>query len=68
MNAQNIYYKDLITGKVLQPLKLTILQANAFIDYMKSEGKLGGQNKVPRLANDRVIADKLKSLVASRQS
>jgi hypothetical protein len=68
MNAQNIYYKDLITGKVLQPLKLTILQPNAFIDYMKSQGKLGGQNKVPRLANDRVIADKLKSLVASRQS
>jgi hypothetical protein len=59
MNAQNIYYKDLITGKVLQPLKLTILKPNAFIDYMKSLGKLGGQNKVPRLANDRVIADGL---------
>jgi hypothetical protein len=59
MNAQNIYYKDLITGKVLQPLKLTILKPNAFIDYMKSQGKLGGQNKVPRLANDRVIADGL---------
>jgi hypothetical protein len=59
MVAQNIYYKDLISGKVLQPLKLTILPAHAFIDYMKSQGKLGGQNKVPRLANDRVIADKL---------
>jgi hypothetical protein len=59
MNAQNIYYKDLIVGKVLQPLKLTILPPNAFIDYMKSQGKLGGQNKVPRLANDRAIADKL---------
>jgi hypothetical protein len=59
MNAQNIYYKDLITGKVLQPLKLTILKPNAFIDYMKSQGKLGGQNKVPRLANDRLIADGL---------
>jgi hypothetical protein len=59
MIAQNIYYKDLILGKVLQPLKLTMLPANAFIDYMKSQGKLGGQNKVPRLANDRAIADKL---------
>jgi hypothetical protein len=59
MTAQNIYYKDLITGKVLQPLKLTILKPNAFIDYMKSQGKLGGQNKVPRLANDRVIANGL---------
>jgi hypothetical protein len=59
MIAQNIYYKDLIIGKVLQPLKLTILPAQAFINYMKSQGKLGGQNKVPRLANDRAIADKL---------
>jgi len=59
MIAQNIYYKDLIIGKVLQPLKLSILPKNAFIDFMKSQGKLGGQNKVPRLANDRAIADKL---------
>ena len=59
MIAQNIYYKDLIIGKVLQPLKLSLLPKNAFIDFMKSQGKLGGQNKVPRLANDRAIADKL---------
>ena len=62
MIAQNIYYKDLIIGKVLQPLKLSILPKNAFIDFMKSQGKLGGQNKVPRLANDRAIADKLSFL------
>ncbi len=60
MQALNIYYKDLITGSVLQPLKITPLQKGAFIDYMKSQGKLGGQNKVPRLSNDRGIADKLK--------
>jgi hypothetical protein len=59
MVAQNIYYQDLIDGKILQALKLTILPPNAFINYMKSQGKLGGQNKVPRLANDRVIADRL---------
>ena len=59
MVSQNIYYRDLIEGKVLQPLKLTILPTNAFIDYMKSQGRLGGQNKVPRLANDRAIADGL---------
>lgn len=56
----NVYYDDLITGSILQPLKVTALQKGAFIDYMKTQGKLGGQNKVPRLANDRKIADALK--------
>lgn len=55
----NVYYDDLMTGNILQPLKIRVLPKNAFIDYMKSEGKLGGQNKVPRLSNDRVIADKI---------
>jgi hypothetical protein len=59
MQQQNIYYKDLIVGGILQSLVLTPLKKNAFIQYMKSEGKLGGQNKVPRLSNDRLIADKL---------
>lgn len=58
---QNSYYKDLIIGKVLQPLKITKVKPNGFQDYMKSIGKLGGQNKLPRLANDRKIADKLKT-------
>ena len=55
----NSYYDDLISGSILCVLKLTSLRRNAFIDYMKSQGKLGGQNKVPRLANDRKIADEL---------
>ena len=59
MRAQNIYYDDLITGNILRPLKMTALPRNAFRDYMKSQGKLGGQNKVPRLSNDRKIADSL---------
>ena len=59
MQNQNSYYFDLIVGKVLQPLKISSLKKNSFQDYMKSEGKLGGQNKVPRLANDRKIADAL---------
>jgi hypothetical protein len=59
MQQQNIYYKDLIVGGILQSLVLTPLKKGAFINYMKSEGKLGGQNKVPRLSNDRLIADKL---------
>jgi hypothetical protein len=59
MQKQNMYYKDLIEGKILQPLVLKSLKKNAFIEYMKSQGKLGGQNKVPRLANDRSIADQL---------
>ncbi|HAK76341.1 MAG TPA: hypothetical protein DCR35_16020 [Runella sp.] len=55
----NVYYDDLISGSILRPLKITSLPKNAFIDYMRSQGKLGGQNKVPRLANDRKIADAL---------
>ena len=55
----NPYYKDLILGKVLRPLEVTIIGKNGFRNYMKSISKLGGQNKVPRLANDRKIADKL---------
>lgn len=55
----NVYYDDLISGSILRPLELTGLRRNAFVDYMKSQGKLGGQNKVPRLSNDRKIADVL---------
>ncbi|QKZ11424.1 GH3 auxin-responsive promoter family protein [Spirosoma sp. KUDC1026] len=55
----NVYYDDLITGSILQPLKLTSLSRGSFQRYMKSQGKLGGQNKVPRLANDRNIAEGL---------
>jgi hypothetical protein len=59
MREQNIYYDDLIRGKILRPLVITPLQRDAFRSYMRDEGKLGGQNKVPRLSNDRIIADKL---------
>ncbi|MBK7936130.1 MAG: GH3 auxin-responsive promoter family protein [Lewinellaceae bacterium] len=59
MRSQNIYYDDLITGNILRTLKIRPLRRDAFREYMKSQGKLGGQNKVPRLANDRKIADQL---------
>ena len=59
MIEQNIYYKDLIVGNILQPLKINALTKGSFQRYMESQGKLGGQNKVPRLSNDRKIADKL---------
>jgi hypothetical protein len=55
----NVYYDDLISGNILSVLKISSLQKNGFIDYMKSQGKLGGQNKVPRLSNDRKIAEEL---------
>ncbi|SHJ75184.1 GH3 auxin-responsive promoter [Reichenbachiella agariperforans] len=55
----NSYYEDLIVGSILEELEIVPLQKNAFINYMKSQGKLGGQNKVPRLSNDRKIADEL---------
>jgi hypothetical protein len=59
MQAQNSYYFDLIQGKILQPLKITALKKGSFNEFMKEEGKLGGQNKVPRLSNDRTIAEGL---------
>ena len=59
MRKQNVYYDDLIVGNVLRPLIITIVPKNGFQDYMKSIGKLGGQNKIPRLSNDRKIADVL---------
>ena len=59
MRTQNSYYNDLIEGKVLRPLIIKPIKKSGFISYMKSVGKLGGQNKVPRLANDRKIADPL---------
>ena len=62
MQKHNVYYNDLIVGKVLSSLKIHVVKKNGFNDYMKSIGRLGGQNKVPRLANDRKIADKLISL------
>lgn len=56
MRKQNIYYDDLIVGKVLRTLIITKVAQNGFQNYMKSIGKLGGQNKIPRLSNDRKIA------------
>ena len=57
LQQQNSYYFDLIKGKVLQPLKITKVKKGGFQDYMKSIGKLGGQNKIPRLSNDRKIVN-----------
>ena len=62
LQKQNSYYLDLIKGKVLQPLKITKVKKDGFQDYMKSIGKLGGQNKIPRLSNDRELADKMRTL------
>jgi hypothetical protein len=59
LQQKNVYYADLVSGSILTPLKITAVRKNGFIDYMKSVGKLGGQNKVPRLSNDRKIADEL---------
>jgi hypothetical protein len=60
MRKQNMYYDDLIVGKVLRKVVVTKVVKNGFQDYMKSIGKLGGQNKIPRLSNDRNIVDLLK--------
>jgi len=59
MQQQNIYYHDLLQGNILQPAVITELPEDAFINYARSQGKLGGQFKLPRLANDREVADQL---------
>ena len=60
---KNIYYFDLIEGKILQKLIIRSLQKDAFVNYMRAEGKLGGQNKVPRLSNDRKMANILEKYI-----
>ncbi len=67
LQALNIYYRDLIHGHILQSLKIVALQKDAFISFMKSKGRLGGQNKVPRLSNDRMMADELKKFAVTSQ-
>ena len=62
LQEQNSYYKDLITGKILKTLEIKVIPQGGFNAYMKSKGKLGGQNKLPRLSNDRTIADALDKL------
>jgi GH3 auxin-responsive promoter len=63
LRQKNIYYDDLIAGNILEPLQIHPVKKNGFIDYMKSIGKLGGQNKVPRLSNDRLFAEQLEKYV-----
>ena len=62
MRKQNIYYDDLIEGSVLKPLVIRVLKRDSFRAYMKAQGKLGGQNKVPRLSNDRKIVSALEDM------
>jgi hypothetical protein len=63
LSQRNVYYQDLMKGHILLPLKIHLVKKNGFIDYMKLIGKLGGQNKVPRLSNDRQIAEGLLQFV-----
>ncbi len=63
LRAKNVYYDDLIGGNILEQLNISVVKKHGFIDYMKSVGKLGGQNKVPRLSNDRNIADGMKKWI-----
>lgn len=68
LRKKNIYYDDLIRGNILKTLRIVPIRKEGFIQYMKSQGKLGGQNKVPRLSNDRKIADELKKWGATSKS
>lgn len=60
----NVYYEDLIVGSILSPLKITEIRSGGFLNYMRIAGKLGGQNKVARLSNDRKLAE---TLIAAQQ-
>ena len=60
MQTRNTYYKDLIKGKILKELEIVVLKKDSFKNYMRSQGKLGGQNKMPRLSNDRKIVKEIK--------
>jgi hypothetical protein len=60
LREHNVYYDDLISGNILERLRISRVRKNGFIDYMRSAGKLGGQNKVPRLSNDRQLAEALQ--------
>ncbi len=64
LREKNVYYDDLIRGNILEKLQIRQMRKNGFIEYMKSVGKLGGQNKVPRLSNDRKIADELQPFLS----
>ena len=59
LQNKNTYYKDLVEGGVLRGLKIVVLKKGVFNSYMLSEGRLGGQNKPPRLANNRKVAEKI---------
>lgn len=63
MQKQNIYYKDLVKGKILSPLRIRRIKKGTFNNYMRSIGKLGGQNKVPHLSNDRKIVNQFKNYI-----
>ncbi len=63
LRNKNVYYDDLIKGNILDQLKISLVRKQGFIDYMKQIGKLGGQNKVPRLSNDRNLANGLAAFL-----
>ena len=63
MRKQNLYYEDLISGSILRPIVISKVPVHGFQEYMKSIGKLGGQNKIPRLSNDRKIAEVLENII-----
>ena len=65
MQSQNVYYFDLISGKILQPLIIRKVKKGGFHEYMKSIGKFGGQNKIRQLSDNRKIADVLKDFLVN---
>lgn len=63
IQEQNIYYQDLRKNGILENAKITLIKKGGFEQYFKQQGKLGGQNKVQHLANDRELAKVLQHYV-----
>ncbi len=68
LRSQNTYYNDLREGNMLKLPVIHSLPLNASREYMRSEGKLGGQNKFPRLSNHRKIADFFVDFMRNKKS
>ena len=62
LRNQNKYYRDLVEGKIIAKPEIRKIVKDGFKKYMKSVGKLGGQNKIPKISSNRKIVDQLNKL------
>lgn len=61
-NLNSDYEAKRYKNITLQPLEIIVGRTDLFHDWLSSRGKLGGQHKVPRLANNRAIIEEVIAL------